>query len=185
MNVGVPSNSQDQYGGNENPLGPPENNCFVPRNLRDVIAKQEFFRGLSPAHIELLANSAMEIEFEAGQYLLTQGDPANRFFVILEGRVAIETDVPEHSRIPVGVLGPGDEVGWSWLFPPHLLQLSARAIEPTKALFFYAVRIHQNCEQDNQFGYEIMKRSGTGLFNCLVSIQDELVRSLQLSLNRA
>ena len=38
--------------------------------------------------------------------------------------------------IRIQTLGPGDDLGWSWLFPPYYLHSSARASEPTKMIFF-------------------------------------------------
>lgn len=128
--------------------------------LMALIAEQPFFRGLSPHLIELLADSSMQLQlkFNPGDLLYRQGDPANRFYLILSGRVLIESEIKEHGLTPIRTLGAGDDLGWAWLFPPHFMQFSARAIEPTRTLFFYGTRLREACETNHELGYQLMKR---------------------------
>ncbi len=49
------------------------------------------FDGVSDAGLERIAASAGSIECEPGQVLALPGDPGSGMFVILEGRVSIET----------------------------------------------------------------------------------------------
>jgi CRP/FNR family transcriptional regulator, cyclic AMP receptor protein len=100
----------------------------------------------------------MEIQFATGQHIFQQGDPANRFYLILEGRVELELDSEDDGILSVRSLGPGDNLGWSWMFPAGSFQVNAKAAEPTKTIFFYGTRLRQLCEEDHDFGYEIMKR---------------------------
>jgi len=123
-----------------------------------LIAKQPFFKGLNPRHFQLLAALAMERQFKAGEYIMREGDPANRFYLILQGKVDLHFESGEQGRIPIQMLGPGDDLGWSWLFPPYYFQGTAQAVEPVKTIFFYGTRLRQKCEEDHDLGYEIMKR---------------------------
>ncbi|HEV2694371.1 MAG TPA: Crp/Fnr family transcriptional regulator [Verrucomicrobiae bacterium] len=123
-----------------------------------LIARQPFFKGLSAQHLQLLAESAMEIEFAPDESIFQEGSPANRFYLILEGQVMLESEKKDRNLIPIQMLEPGDDLGWSWLFPPYLLHQSARAIVPTKTIFFYGTRLREQCEQDHELGYQLMKR---------------------------
>jgi CRP-like cAMP-binding protein len=130
----------------------------IPDNLRVIIARQPFFKGLTPRQIQLLADSAMVEEFAAGETLVKEGDPANRFYLILEGKVQVESPTAQQRRVSAQILGPGDDLGWSWLFPPYYMLFTARAVEKTKVIFFYATPLRERCDVDPVFGYEIMKR---------------------------
>ncbi len=55
-------------------------------------------------------------------------------------------------------LKDGDVLGWTWLVPPYRWQFSARATQPTSALVLNGVAIRTRCEEDHDFGYELMKR---------------------------
>jgi CRP/FNR family cyclic AMP-dependent transcriptional regulator len=146
----------------------------LPESLRAEIARQPFLAGFSPRHLEQLAESALLMEFETGQPIFREGEPANRFFIILKGKVALESDGAEGSTIPIQTLGPGQDLGWSWLFLPHSLHFSAHAIEPTKLLFFYGVHLREKCEEDHDLGYELMKRVGRVVVQRLESTQRKL-----------
>ena len=145
------------------------------QSLRALIAEQPFFQGLNARQLQLLAESAMEMQFEPGQPIFEEGSPANRFYIILQGRVVLESEMADHNQIPVQTLGPGDELGWSWLFPPYYLHLSARAVEPTRTIFFYGTRLREQCEQDHELGYQLMKRIAEVATECLRATQQRLM----------
>jgi CRP/FNR family transcriptional regulator, cyclic AMP receptor protein len=126
--------------------------------LRALVAQQPFFNGLHACQIELLAQAAMVKQFAASEWIFRQGDPANRFYIILEGKVLIESEVKNRGLIPIRTLGPADDLGWAWLFPPYYMHFSACAVEPTKAIFFYATHLRERCEENHEFGYQLMKR---------------------------
>jgi CRP-like cAMP-binding protein len=123
-----------------------------------LIAQQPFFKGLNPQQLQLLAASALEMKFESGATIFEEGSPANRFYLILTGRVELSSEMEDRNVIPIQTLGPGDDLGWSWIFPPYAMHFSARALEPTSTIFFYGTRLREQCEQDHELGYQIMRR---------------------------
>jgi CRP-like cAMP-binding protein len=128
------------------------------QELYGLIAQQSFFKGLNPQQLQLLAASALEMKFETGAIIFEEGSPANRFFLILTGRVQLSSEMEDRNVIPVQTLGPGDDLGWSWLFPPYAMHFTARALEPTTTIFFYGTRLREQCEKDHELGYQLMKR---------------------------
>jgi CRP-like cAMP-binding protein len=144
-----------------------------------ILAAQPFLRGLTPEQLNLLAEDSMPAEFQPGERILSEGAPANRFYLILEGRVELESSVLDGEPVAVQTLGAGDLLGWSWLFPPFCWHFDARAVLPTKAILFYAKHVRELCEQaltpvkaicfygkhvrevcdaNHDLGYELMKR---------------------------
>lgn len=144
--------------------------------LHALIEQQPFFKGLNSRQLATLTESALLMEFAPGQVLLQEGGAANRFYLILAGKVVFEMEAdPNGATIPVQTLGPGDDVGWSWLFPPYSLHFSARAVEPTKTIFFYGTRLREQCEMDHEFGYQLMKRIAEVATKCLQATQQSFV----------
>ena len=47
----------------------------------------------------------------------------------------------------IETIGAGDLLGWSWMFPPYVWHFTARAIEPTTAIFFYGSILREYCEK--------------------------------------
>ena len=127
-------------------------------SLYTLIAKQPFLKGLNSQQLQQLAGSALEMKFETGTTIFEEGSPANRFYLILTGRVELSSEMEDRNVIPIQTLGPGDDLGWSWLFPPYAMHFMARALEPTTAIFFYGTRLREQCEQDHELGYQLMKR---------------------------
>ena len=68
-------------------------------------------------------------------------------------------------------------LGWSWLFPPYYWHFDARALEPTTAIFFYGTRLREQCEQDHDFGYEIMKRMTQVVIQRLQATRKQLLKA--------
>jgi CRP/FNR family transcriptional regulator, cyclic AMP receptor protein len=143
-------------------------------HLLTLIAQQPFFKGLNEHLVQLLADSAMEMQFKPGDWIYRQGDPANRFYLILEGKVLIESEMKEHGMIPIRTLGPGDDLGWAWLFPPHYMHFSACAIGPTRTIFFYGTRLHEKCDANHELGYQLMKRVAEVVVRNLNATQQRL-----------
>ena len=122
------------------------------------LGRVPLFAGLPPDALEALAAAASRRSLADGEALFRQGDPANRFYLILEGKVLIESEVKERGMVPIRTFGPGDDLAWAWLFPPYYMHFSAHAIEPTRAIFFYGTRLREQCEANHELGYQLMKR---------------------------
>jgi CRP-like cAMP-binding protein len=143
--------------------------------IETLIRKHPFFKDLSPHHYRLLADSAMPTQFRAGEVVFQQGDPANRFYLLQRGKVAVETWMKERGTITIETLYGGDVLGWSWLFPPYYWQFGARALEETDAIFIYGTPLREECESDHEFGYELMKRVSAVMLERLQATRRQLV----------
>lgn len=150
------------------------NEALASIQFLELIAQQPFFQGLSVHHLELLADSAREARFKAGQWIFRQGDPANRFYLILEGKVSIESEEKKRGMTPIRTLGPGDDLGWAWLFPPYQMHFSAWAIDPTRAIFFDGNHLREQCEGNHEFGYRLMKQIAEVVVQNLNATQQRL-----------
>jgi CRP-like cAMP-binding protein len=143
--------------------------------LDNVINGHPFLAGLKPEHLRALKDNAMMMRYESGEVIFREGDPANRFYLIQQGKVALESDLHENEPILIQYIGPGDVLGWSWLFPPYYWHFDARAVEPTEAIFFYGARLRQQCEEDHDLGYELLKRMSAVIIQRLQATRKQLL----------
>jgi CRP-like cAMP-binding protein len=127
------------------------------RTIQDYLPDHPFFAGLDADALALLAGCATNVSFAAGEYLFREGEPANQFFVVRRGRVALQVHGPAAGTMTVDTADASDVVGWSWLVPPYRWLFDARAVEPTGAVSFDGVCLRDKCEQDPRLGYELMK----------------------------
>ena len=137
---------------------PPAALAATTATLEHSVASHPFLHGLKPGHQHLLVESAIRMEYPAGKFIFHEGEPANRFYLIESGRVALESHLRDGPPVEVQVIGPGEALGWSWLFPPCHWNFDARVLEPTTVIFFYGSRLRVQCELDHELGYELMKR---------------------------
>jgi CRP-like cAMP-binding protein len=122
------------------------------------VALHPFLAGMNRGQLSLLTDCAMAVSFEKGQLIFRENECANRFYLIESGKVVLESGGSPSSPVIVDAIGAGDLLGWSWMFPPHTWHFTARAVEPTKAIFFYGTILRQYCERDHSLGYELLKR---------------------------
>ena len=59
--------------------------------IDDLLSRHPFFKGLKPEYLALIAGCGQNVHFDAGAYLLREGETADRFFAIRGGSVAVET----------------------------------------------------------------------------------------------
>lgn len=125
---------------------------------QEVIKEHRFFRGMKPEYLEMVASGSAEVKFEANEIVFREGQPAGQFYLIESGQVALEVHEANRGAIRVQTLGPGEVLGWSWMFPPFVWHFQARALEPTTAIALNGGRLLRKAEDDKAFGYDLMKR---------------------------
>jgi CRP/FNR family cyclic AMP-dependent transcriptional regulator len=123
-----------------------------------IVSKHPFLQGMTPHQLRLLGDHARQVIFKADEYIFREGDPANRFYLIRKGKVALESYIQDKGNTVIQIIGAGDVLGWSWLFPPYFWHFDARSLEPTDAIFIYATPLRDECEADHDLGYELIKR---------------------------
>jgi CRP/FNR family cyclic AMP-dependent transcriptional regulator len=145
--------------------------------LETSIVEHPFLKGMSAEYVKILTDSAMRAEFKESEIIFREGDPANRFYLIEEGRVVLGSHKPDSKPVEIQTIGAGDVLGWSWLFPPYYWNFEARALEPSRAIFFYGTRLREKCEEDRAFGYELMKRMSAVMLQRLQATRKQLLES--------
>jgi CRP-like cAMP-binding protein len=122
------------------------------------VALHPFLAGMNQTQLTLLTDCAMAAHFKLGQVILREGEVANRFYLIESGRVVLESGEGYDDPVIIETIGAGDLLGWSWMFPPYVWNFTARAVEPTEAIFFYGTILREYCERDPSLGYALFKR---------------------------
>ena len=143
--------------------------------VAEAVAGCSLFDGLPRPYLELIAGCARCARFDADVAIFLEGQAADRFFVLREGRVTLEVFSPERGRIVVQTLGPGDALGWSWLFPPYRWHLDAMARERVAAIAFDGACLRGKCNVDHELGHELMTRFGNLMLQRLMATRFQLL----------
>ena len=126
--------------------------------LEPILKKHPFFADLPDADLELITGCAKNVRFHEGDVLAKEGQPADEFFLVREGRVAVGMPTPMGGRHLIETLDAGDVVGWSWLLPPYVWQFDVTAVTPVRALSLDGRCLRAKCEDNTRLGYDLMKR---------------------------
>jgi CRP/FNR family transcriptional regulator, cyclic AMP receptor protein len=143
--------------------------------LATRVTRHPFLAGMSETNLAHLTGCAMTTHFRKGETILREGDFANRFYLIEEGKVTLESAVGLGDPEVLDAIGPGDLLGWSWMFPPHVWHFTARAVEPTTAIFFYGTILREYCENDHTLGYELFKRMSAVMMRRLQASRKQML----------
>ncbi len=128
------------------------------RTIRDLLDDHPFFAGLDSEYLDLIAGCGRNVVFDAGATVAREGEPADSFYVLRDGRVALDVHEPLRGPIVVATLSPGDVLGWSWLFPPYRWRFDVRALEPVHAVALDGVCLRGKCDDDPRLGYDLVHR---------------------------
>ncbi|NIQ02484.1 MAG: cyclic nucleotide-binding domain-containing protein [Nitrospinaceae bacterium] len=127
-------------------------------SLRPILEEHPFFKDLESRYLDLLAGCARNVRFEAGEILFHEGDPADRFFLIRQGKVALEMAPPNQEPMIIDTIEEDLVFGWSWMVPPYKWHFDALALTLVRAISVDGKCLREKCEKDHELGYELFKR---------------------------
>ena len=81
-----------------------------------LLAKVHLFAAISSEALKLISAIAEEEEHRTGSVLFRHGDPGDKLYLILEGKVRISRQIPGMGEEALAVLGPGEAFGEMSLF---------------------------------------------------------------------
>jgi CRP/FNR family transcriptional regulator, cyclic AMP receptor protein len=145
------------------------------QGLEELIANASVFTGLDDRWLALIAGCGRNEHFGGGDYLFHEGQPADRFFLIRRGVVALEVQAPGSGTQVIETLCQGEVVGWSWLFEPYRWQFDARASEPLRVVAFDAACLLGKCDADHALGYQLMQRFASAMLERLQATRLQLL----------
>lgn len=127
-------------------------------NLERILSEHPFFADLDKSFLALACGCARNARFEGGQFIFHEGGAADNFYLLRQGRVALQISAPGRGANTFLTLGPGEVFGVNWLVPPYRWSYDARALESARVIAMDALCLRNKCEADHDLGYDIMKR---------------------------
>jgi CRP/FNR family transcriptional regulator, cyclic AMP receptor protein len=128
-------------------------------DLTSTLKTIPWFLDLDPESRMRLSDIAEIRSFEEHEILFSEGEQHPYLYVILEGKVSLESYVPGYGSLPILIVEPLDIIGWSSLTPVVRQKTStARVLGHTTLLAFHADKLIAACEADSELGFVIMRR---------------------------
>ena len=145
------------------------------KSIHHLLAENEFFVGMSSAHLKTLAGCGKLAHFKEGDFLIKEGDHANAFYLIRSGSVAIECHAPASGEHSIARIGAGDVTGYSWLFPPYRNNFDSLALSDVSAIVLNGQCLRGKAEQDHELGYQLMKRFAQVMLDRLQATRHQML----------
>ncbi len=135
-----------------------------------LLRKVSIFEALSDVQVERIANLCTEEIHVAGALIFAEGDPAERLYLLREGRISLEMNIrlwPERKtrQMTIETLTPGEPFGISAVAESRVLTMSAKAVDRSKLIVIDAGDLKSLMEEDHDMGYKIAR----GLANLIAS----------------
>ena len=144
-------------------------------HLHHDLGAHRFVDGLPPRLVDVLAGMARFCEHPAGAWLAQQGEPADEFHLVLEGRVAVEVAAAGRDPLVIATVHAGEVVGWSWMLAPHVWHFDVLALDHTRTIVIDGAALRTACRADHELGHEITHRLARVIASRLEATRLQLV----------
>ncbi len=145
-------------------------------NLAEWRTRSPLLEDLRDPHFAFLEQVATERSLDAGETVFRVGEPANRFYLVTSGTVALQISGGSRPTLTIQTVGPGALLGLSWHVHPYRWQWNAVAVEPTTLAEFDANAVLSACEQDRELDNALLRviarESGRRLQNVRMQLLD-------------
>ena len=141
----------------------------------DRLTLHPFLGDLPTGWLRELALTGRPVLRHPGHRLFHQGAPANAFWLLTAGAVALDFPVPGRGDIVIERIEAGALVGWSWLLPPYRWSLGAVVAEECHAVEFDAPRVRRLVAEDAGLERELSLRVNGVLADRLTAARARLV----------
>ena len=128
------------------------------QSTTEYLSAHEFFYEFSDDLLKFLCECSSTHEIKMGQILFRQGENADKFYVVRNGRISLQLPAIMGPTLEIQTLDKDQVLGWSWLISPYKWNFQTKAEEDSELLQFDGTAILARCEQEPKFGYELLKK---------------------------
>ena len=135
----------------------------------EILIRSPFFEPIDESHLADLAKEARVERYEAGARIITQHEPAEACYVLIDGAVAMSVSPSETMAGTAETPAAGDVVvrryshpgrllGWSALVAPFRFRATVTALEPTQVLRLGRATLDRQADLHPEFGVALLER---------------------------
>ncbi|MCX2713033.1 Crp/Fnr family transcriptional regulator [Mycolicibacterium sp. J2] len=110
--------------------------------MNDVLARSGIFQGVTPDAAAALIAQLQQISFPRGHAVFVEGEPGDRLYIIIEGKVKIGRRTADGRESLITVMGPSDMFGELALFDPGPRTSTVTALTEVKAVTMDREALH-------------------------------------------
>ncbi|MCU1697141.1 MAG: hypothetical protein JWR34_3204 [Mycobacterium sp.] len=99
-----------------------------------ILARAGLFQGVERSAVSALTKQLQPVDFPPGHVLFAEGEPGDRLYIIVSGKVKIGRRSPDGRENLLTIMGPSDMFGELSIFDPGPRTSSATAITEVRAV---------------------------------------------------
>jgi len=84
---------------------------MISEELCGIVASNQILKGLDPGDCSLFLEQGRPRRFAEGAYLFHQGEPAEIFYIVIEGQVKLTQVTARGHQVILQIVGPGGGIG--------------------------------------------------------------------------
>jgi CRP-like cAMP-binding protein len=100
----------------------------------EILARAGIFQGVDPSAVSALTKQLQPLDFPRGHTVFADGEPGDRLYIIISGKVKIGRRSPDGRENLLTVMGPSDMFGELSIFDPGPRTSSAATITEVRAV---------------------------------------------------
>jgi len=125
----------------------------------EMLKGMNLFEFLKLEELKDIAALARVEEFNTGDFIFKEGDKAEKIYLVLEGRVAVEVEIGPSKRSTVYTETKGKMFGYPSLIKPHVFTTYARCLDRVKLVTLKAEDLIEGIfKNDCRRGYLVMNK---------------------------
>jgi CRP-like cAMP-binding protein len=128
-----------------------------------ILAQAQPFRGLSDGALDAVWRAGQSFRAEQGQEVFTQGDTAERCYVLLEGRIKLTKVDSDGDSFVVGFITPGEIFACVAVYGGESYPASATAVEASRVVGWTHEAFQQLVDAYPEIGQNAMETFGQRL----------------------
>lgn len=130
-----------------------------------ILAEAQPLQGLGTESLDDVWRSGQTLEFQANEEVFSQGDPAERCYVLLEGHVKLLQVNAEGEQFMIGFITPGEIFACVAAFGEDVYPASAIAVQPSRAVGWTCETFRELIARHPGIGRNVMDTLGQRLQN--------------------
>ena len=137
---------------------------------KQALRECQVFQRLDDDQLQKVAALCSQEAYEAGATIFHAGNSAEQLFVLVDGKVALQIELPMQpaqlrKRVTVDAVNRGELFGWSGLVEPHTYTRSAICLQRAEVLAIDAPRLSSLLRDDCGIAHEVLY----GIINVVAS----------------
>jgi hypothetical protein len=151
----------------------------TPHLSTDALFLGEILRGLSEEQRHQLKSLGDRLSYEPDNVIFNEGTEARNFYLVEEGRVAIESRFAQGMRFPISIVAVGQAFGWSALVAPYIYTATAVALSRARVIAIEQATLLARMRSDPSFGLTFMENAAGIISSRLRTLELALMGLLQ------